>query len=145
MAYKPFKKDGTPAKKPGKKSDPTKTKRIAKFVKGVERPHVWLCGPDKFKHDMYTPWMKAKAQANFRQEGWEMTFEEFYDIWKDHWHLRGRQAEDYCMTRIDSKLPWAKENIVIITRQEHLEQQGFKRKSQTKNIQTGYVKLRIKL
>lgn len=88
------------------------------------RPHVWKSGPDEFRHDMYTPWMRSRAQATFRNEGWDLTFEEYYDLWKDDWHNRGRKPDDVCMTRRDPDLSWSKDNCYIITRKEHLAEQG---------------------
>ena len=88
------------------------------------RPHSWLSGPDEYKHSMYVPWMRAKAQANYRKEQWNLTFEEFYQLWKNHWDKRGRGADDFCMTRCDSSMPWSLENITIMTRHEHLQTKG---------------------
>lgn len=99
-----------------------------KHSKGKLRPHVWRCGPDKFKHDMYMPWMRAKAQANFRGEGWDIPFENFYQIWKDYWHVRGTGGQDYCMTRLDNEKPWAVDNVRLVTRQEQMAARNSKRK-----------------
>jgi hypothetical protein len=114
-----LKKDGTPALKPGRKPNPNKPVKI-KTGRTGPRPHVWKCGSDEFKHSLYTPWMKAKAQANFRNEDWQLDFEDFYLMWKDHWHLRGRDSTSYCMTRLDFCGIWNKTNTVIMTRKEHL-------------------------
>lgn len=100
-------------------------------AKGVKRPHVWLTGPDEYKHSMYQPWLLNKAQANFRQEGWELSFEDYYEMWKDYWPKRGRKADDYCMTRKDWEKPWTKKNTIITIRKDHLAKQaklrtGFK-------------------
>lgn len=124
-----LKKDGTPAKKPGRKPDPTKVK-IPGPGRSGPRPHVWHSGPDEFKHSMYMPWMRSKAQANFRNEVWSMTFEEFYELWKDQWHERGRGPDDVCMTRNDPDGPWDKANTIIVTRYEHLLRQSSHRASQ---------------
>lgn len=123
-----LKKDGTPAKKPGRKPGPPKPPGPGKY--GL-RPHVWVTGPDPFKHDMYHPWQLAKAQANFREEGWTITFDEYYNIWKDYWHQRGRKGDDYCLTRITASLPWTLSNVEIITRREFLQRQGLIRKGAT--------------
>lgn len=127
MAYSKYRKNGELKKKPGRKPDPNKVKRGPIFVKGVERPHMWAVGPDPEKHKLYTPWMRAKAQANFREEGWTMTFDEFYEMWHPYWDQRGRQADDLCMSRLDWNQPWSKDNTYIITRQEHLINQGAMR------------------
>jgi hypothetical protein len=124
MAYKQFKKDGTPAKKPGKKPSPdSKPFELKGFGKGKLRPHVWKCGPDEYKHQMYTPWMMARAQANFRKEEWNLSFEEYFDAWDNLWDQRGRLSEQLCMTRIDYFGAWEKNNIEIITRKEHCSKQ----------------------
>jgi hypothetical protein len=88
------------------------------------RPDTWLSGPDEFRHSLYIPWLKAKAQANFRKEEWTMTFDEWFDLWKDCWHLRGRGAEDMCMTRADTDGSWSAENTILMTRKEHLSQKA---------------------
>ncbi len=93
-------------------------------------PHIWKYGPDPFKHEIHENFLKAKAQAMFRKEGWDFEFEEFYDLWKDDWHNRGRAAENVCLTRQDWDLPWSKTNCYIISRKEHLIQQGHRRASQ---------------
>ena len=86
------------------------------------RPHVWICGPDEYKHQMYTPWMMARAQANFRKEGWSMTFDEYYDLWEKEWPNRGRGGDDMCMTRLDPSEPWTRDNCHIMIRKEHIRE-----------------------
>jgi hypothetical protein len=98
------------------------------------RPDSWLSGPDEFRHSLYIPWLKAKAQANYRNEEWTLTFDEWFDMWKDDWHLRGRAAEDICMTRADCDGAWSAENTVLMTRREHLKIQGHMRGTPSYNI-----------
>lgn len=129
MAYQKIRKNGQPAKPAGKKPNPNaKPKKAAVFVAGVLRPHVWLCGPDEYKHSMYHPWQMSKAQAKFRGEDWTLEFEEYYELWKDDWNNRGRDPENMCMSRMDSNGPWSLKNAIIITRAEQLEQNGFQRR-----------------
>jgi hypothetical protein len=97
---------------------------------GKKRPGVWKCGPDEYKHSMYQPWLLSKAQANFRGEKWELEFEEYYELWRENWHARGRGADDYCMTRIDYDDPWNTTNAIIVLRKEHLAKQGSYRQKQ---------------
>lgn len=108
---------------------PPKPKAQGLYGKGKERPQRWLIGADagSFKHSLYHPWQKARAQANFRSEEWELSFEDFFDLWKDDWHNRGRKPENMCMTRLDFELPWDRKNTVIITRHEHLKKQNAQR------------------
>lgn len=87
------------------------------------RPWQWITGPDEYKHSMYTPWQRMKAQANFRGEEFTLKFEDFYNLWKDHWPQRGRGIDDLCMSRNDHSGPWSKKNTIIITRKEHYKNQ----------------------
>lgn len=105
-------------------------KQPSTWVRNAPRPQVWVIGADagEYKHSMYLPWLRARAQANFRKEPWTLTFEEFYEMWKDLWPQRGRKSEDYCMTREDPEGTWDKDNTVVITRLEQLKRQGFYRK-----------------
>lgn len=129
MAYNKIRKDGTPSKKPGKAPDGSKPLQNSYFSKGVQRPHVWKAGPDPIRHDKYTAWLKAKAQANFRGEPWKLTFEDFEQLWGDHWFNRGRKSTDSCMTRVNVKGAWDPTNTIIIIRKEHLANQGIIRKA----------------
>ena len=107
---------------------PRKGQRLTGMnARGKPRPHQWCTGPDPFKHSMYWPFQAHQAQARFRGDEHTLTFEEFFEIWKDEWDNRGRKAHNMCMTRKDSTGAWSKENIELITRQEHLERQGFYR------------------
>jgi hypothetical protein len=99
---------------------------------GVKRPHVWICGPDPYKHQMYTPWQMAKAQANFRGEGWDMSFEEYYELWQEDWPNRGRGADDMCMTRLDPTGAWTRDNCHIMVRKEHIRE--------TNALKTGWAR-----
>lgn len=131
MAYSKIRKDGTPAKKPGRKPNPNKyvSPGQGKGRRGP-RPHTWLIGADagEYKHDMYLPWLRAKAQAKFRGEGWTLTFEEYFDLWNGNWEHRGRGAEDLCMSRKDPDDAWSKDNSFIISRIEHLASQNKARR-----------------
>lgn len=97
-----------------------------RHARGVPRPHVWKIGSDagEYKHSMYHPWQMSKAQAIFRDEGWDLTFDEYYELWKDDWNNRGRKSENMCMTRLDPDLPWTKTNVMIVQRVEHLRKQN---------------------
>ena len=94
------------------------------MAKGKLRPHLWLCGPDTYKHNMYTPWMRHRAQANFRGEEHDLSFDEFFELWDGQWEYRGRHADGLCMTRIDPELAWSKDNCELRIRKEHLAEQN---------------------
>lgn len=116
-------------------------KVTGRHAAGLERPHVWKIGSDagSFKHSMYMPWQQAKAQAKFRGEDFELEFEDYYEFWQKDWDNRGRLPDNMCMTRIDSEGAWSRDNCLIITRREHLQNQGFKRKGAItyKKLRTG--------
>lgn len=86
------------------------------------RPNAWLSGPDPLRHLQYHKWLQQRNQANFRGEPWSLSFESFVDKWTEHWHKRGRGADDYCMTREDPDGEWDEVNTVVITRAEHFQQ-----------------------
>ena len=88
------------------------------------RPHTWLVGPDEYRHQMYVPWMKAKAQADFRGEPWAFSFEDYYNMWNGSWHLRGRHSDDLCMTRRDWDGAWCGDNVELVTRKQHCQRQA---------------------
>lgn len=104
---------------------PKKGQRLTgRHARGLPRPHVWIIGPDEQKHKMYHPWQMSKAQAIFRDEGWDLSFEEYYELWKNDWDNRGRKSENMCMTRIDASKPWTIKNVEIVMRLEHLRRQN---------------------
>jgi hypothetical protein len=105
---------------------PLKGQRLTGLhARGKTRPHVWLSGPDEYRHSMYHPWMLAKAQAKFRGEKYELTFDQFFELWDGKWEYRGRGIDDFCISRIDPSKAWKISNVHIITRREHLTIQGI--------------------
>ena len=123
MAYCKIKKDGTPAKRPGRKPGPPKPKST--FNPHAPRPHRWVSGTDEELHLMYMPFLKSKAQANFRGEPWTLDFNSFANLWRGKWDQRGRKGHNLCMTRISESKPWANDNIELVTRREHMVRQGL--------------------
>jgi len=118
---------------------------------GKVYPHIWIVGPDPLKHEIHQNYLKAKAQAMFRKEGWKFTIDEFFSMWQNDWSNRGRGSDNVCMTRRDPNKPWSKENCYIITRREHLAEQGRQRSAKNMRYKTGktskpkYYKMRIDL
>lgn len=53
-----------------------------------------------------------------------MSFEDWKQLWGDHWLNRGRERGCYCMTRIDREQPWTVNNTQVITREQHAKIQG---------------------
>jgi hypothetical protein len=90
------------------------------------RPHTWKTGPDPVVHAQYNAFIQQRNQARFRKETWtdEFDFEQWRALWAPHWHLRGRQPNQMCMTRCDKTKPWTQDNAEIITREEHALRSG---------------------
>lgn len=65
----------------------------------------------------YKPFLRAKAQANFLDQEWRLSFEQFCELWTiDKWHCRGRGTHDLVMVRKDQEGPWSMDNCEIVTR-----------------------------
>ena len=76
---------------------------------------------NEIEHAKHWGYLRQKAQANFRKEGWDMTIEEYFDLWRDDlWVQRGRQPENLCMIREDVEKPWSKSNCLIVSRYQQL-------------------------
>lgn len=94
-----------------------------KYVPKSRRP--WnskykLFGDDEIMRDKYYAWQKHRAQANFRGETYELTFDEWQQLWPDDlWFKRGRNSEDLCLTRYDFAGEWAIHNVTVCSRKEH--------------------------
>ena len=80
------------------------------------QPQRWKTGTDPLKHEMYRPFTQAKAQAKFRNEAWDLTFDDYYNIWKDEWQNRGRETGCKILTRVDPSKSWNASNIHLQTR-----------------------------
>lgn len=105
---------------------PTSTKGIPRPHTRGPRPGAWVSGPDPEEHKRYRVYIQQKNQAQWRQEGWMITFEAWKDLWaaSGEWFNRGREKGCYCMTRRDWSIPWTVDNAIIITREEHAKMQG---------------------
>jgi hypothetical protein len=102
------------------------TKGIPRPQARGPRPHVWKAGPDPVEHKKYKVFIQQKNQAQFRDEGWLVTFEEWKQFWDQsgQWENRGRERGTYCMTRQDWSTPWTVKNIVIVPREVHAKMQA---------------------
>ena len=82
------------------------------------RPQDWFYPHDEHKSMKHKNWSRAKAQCLFRNEGWEITEDQWMNlIWPDHlFDRRGKKSYDLCMIRINDSKPWSLENTRIVTR-----------------------------
>jgi hypothetical protein len=84
-------------------------------------PEMWKSGRCPIRHQLYTQCQRARAQARFRNQQWEITEEQYIQLWQqnDRYKQRGRGRHSLCMTRRDKRLPWRVDNVEFMTRQAH--------------------------
>jgi hypothetical protein len=75
---------------------------------------------DQDLHEKHIAFLRARAQANFRKEGWDLTIDNYFDLWSTDWNLRGRARNAKVLSRKDFEKGWTLENVEIITRYEQL-------------------------
>ena len=78
----------------------------------------WCTGPDPKLHRMYVQFGYNRVSARLRKQDWQMTWEQWRDIWLPNWDQRGRSADALCLVRIDFEGPWSVDNCELVTRRE---------------------------
>lgn len=86
------------------------------------RPHTWKYPNDAVMRAKNTAYQRHRCQALYRDEPYELSFEDYCEMWGDDWHKRGRGSQDLCMHRIDIDTPWSKHNIEIVERRQYLRE-----------------------
>ena len=86
-----------------------------------QRPWQWMFPNDPKTKDAYYKYLKAKAQARYRMEPWDLTWDYWWGLWtkSGQWNNRDRTKDGYCMSMQDRELGWVPGNVDIITRGEH--------------------------
>lgn len=98
------------------------------------RPHTWVTGPCPKTHKQYRVFIQQRNQANFRKEGWDLSFEDWKVFWEDgKWEKRGRTPESLSMTRIDETKGWIIDNVEVLTRREIYVRYGKQRRGMKYN------------
>lgn len=89
--------------------------------------------PDEFTRARKLAWSRARSQAVFREEPWNLPFEDFCDFWSNQtlWNQRGRQRDCLVLYRKDTDKPWSKDNCELITRYEQFWRTVYKRMEYT--------------
>ena len=92
--------------------------------KGKRYPHTWMSGADETDHKLYMDCLKAKAQAKYRGQEWEIQPLEYIALWRfeDRYLRKGRAADSITMTRQDKTLPWSLDNVKFQERKQHLSE-----------------------
>lgn len=82
-------------------------------IKDKQLPHVWKHGPDEVKHKSYKKYYIARNQAICKNQEWELSFEDWENIWGDNILQSGRKIGTYYISRKDSNESWNKYNIEL--------------------------------
>lgn len=75
---------------------------------------------DQDLHEQHVAFLRARAQANFRKEEWQLTIEDYFKLWSEDWYERGRARDSKVLARIDFEQGWTLDNVEITTRYEQL-------------------------
>jgi hypothetical protein len=89
--------------------------------KGQQGPQYWKSGPDPVDHKLYIDCQRARAQAWYRGETWNITEWQYIELWReqDRYLNKGRKSENLCLIRRDYEGAWDLSNVEIVTRHEH--------------------------
>lgn len=91
-------------------------------AKQGKRSHLWITGPDELTHEKFYAWHKHRSQANYRQEEYYLTFDDWQQLWPDDKFLnRGRETSCFVLTRIEREGPWSIANCEVVTRYDQLK------------------------
>lgn len=78
---------------------------------------------DPFEVERRKAYARAKCQADFRQEEWQLSYEDYCEFWPDPhiWNQRGRKLESLVLARYDDSRGWNRSNVAQITRSNQLQ------------------------
>ena len=100
----------------------TRIKGQCKGGGNAVNPERWIHGSDIITRDKYYAFLQHKAQARFRKEDYQLTFDDWQELWPiDLWLQRGRNADGLCLSRHDFEDGWSVENVDVMSRREHLK------------------------
>ena len=72
---------------------------------------------DRWPTETLKGFSRARAQAHYRGEVWNLTIEDWRDFWtRERWPNRGRTAGCICLTRSDQGQPWSRSNCCLVER-----------------------------
>ena len=72
-------------------------------------------------------YLRMKAQAKFRGEDWDLSWEAYQKLWEGLWHLRGTFKGCLTLGRKDWSQGWTEANCEILTREQHWRKQNTAR------------------
>jgi hypothetical protein len=79
--------------------------------------------PDEFFHKRRLAWLRSRCQAHYRGEDWQLSFEEFCDIWSspELFEQRGRKRNCLVLIRMNPLLAWSRANCCIVSRTQQIK------------------------
>lgn len=76
---------------------------------------------DRYLVNLKVSWSRARSQAAFRSEPWEITWEQWRNFFTPElFDRRGRGIDDLCVCRYDDTDSWRIGNVAMIDRRSHL-------------------------
>lgn len=86
--------------------------------------------------DPFKAYVTQRNGARQRGIEWRFTFETWWLVWKNHFHLRGPGKDDLCMARDGDEGPYSPENVYLTTNSRNsidrnTSQKAFRRKMET--------------
>jgi hypothetical protein len=75
---------------------------------------------DPLLHAQHIAFLRARAQARYRKEPWELSLDHYFALWQGCWEQRGRSRNSLVLARIDLEGGWTIDNVEITTRYEQL-------------------------
>lgn len=63
--------------------------------------------------DPVRAYQKQRDNAAHRGVAWEFEFSQWWDIWRDWYHMRGRGKNHLCMARESDSGPYSVENVYL--------------------------------
>ena len=83
------------------------------------RPELWKYGPSRELKELNEAFLRARAQAKYRKENWQMQFDEFVRRWAGRHAETGIQSHNTVMVRSDPTGPWSYDNTMLTLRGEN--------------------------
>lgn len=88
---------------------------------------------------MSTRWARHRGQAKYRGEAYELTFQQYCELWAsqgitEREHKTGRRSDSISMVRTDPRLPWRVDNVEFMTRSQYT--QSFR----NRYLELGYMR-----
>ena len=75
---------------------------------------------------------RCRAQAKFRNITWDLTFEQWDQLWGEHYHNKGRANDNHVMVRKDLSQGWTISNTTVQVRLDWLIHTKTKKPGESK-------------